>query len=86
MPSQRMPLRKDPTLGGKGVKLPEKIIFSLPPLIICRSLFSSLLQNVELQLAEEAMQGGESCRLGGGRQSCKEGGHGLGCDCLNKLH
>lgn len=24
MPSQRMPLRKDPTLGGKGVKLPEK--------------------------------------------------------------
>lgn len=29
MPSQRMPLRKDPTSGGKGVKLPEKKSSSL---------------------------------------------------------
>lgn len=35
-----------------------------------------------LQLAEEAamQEGGESYRLGGQRQSCKEGGHGQGCD------
>lgn len=35
-----------------------------------------------LQLAEGAamQERGKSCRLGGQRQSCKEGDHGLGCD------
>lgn len=82
MPSQRMPLRKQPTPDGKGVKLPEKSNFLSPTSPIRRSLFSSLPQNMGLQLAEEAaMQGGgESCRLGKQKQNYKEGGRGLGCD------
>lgn len=82
MPSQRMPWRKDPTTGGKGVKLTEKSNLLSPASHHLQvSLFSSLPQNAGLQLAEEAAvpEGGESCRLGGQRWSCKEGGHGLGC-------
>lgn len=68
MPSQRMPWRKDPTTGGKGVKLTEKSNLLSPASHHLQvSLFSSLPQNVGLQLAEEAAvpEGGESCRLGG---------------------
>lgn len=87
MPYQRMTLRKDPTPSGKAIKLPEKVIFSLPHLITCRSLFFSLTQNVGLQLAEEAavQEGGKFCRLGGKRQGYKEGVV-FWAVILNKLH